>query len=180
MRMTSLPTQAGESGQVARRSRPWWTAQLAPADSVGGALDPAAPRALWRLVHIGEMAGLIQPSDESLILDAFRGPEQGRPAIAAELTRFRCSITDLYVLVTLFSAAPRPVPLFALPRETLAEPMALRRSLDRLDETGTITTRAEPHTEPTLELTSTGFNLAVFVTYRVIRAGISPNLTNLP
>lgn len=115
---TSSPARARESRHVAPSVKPWWTAHLAPADPLGGPLDPSASRALWRLVHIAEMAGLFPSASENLMLDAFRGAERDRPAIAAELARFRCSLNDLYVLVTLFSAAPRAVPLSRpLPRD---------------------------------------------------------------
>lgn len=172
MNPPSLPTFSGDKHMIARSVKPWWTARLSPADPMGGPLDPAAPRALWRLIHIGEMTGLVPASSESLMLEAFRGAEQGRPAIAAELVRFQCSLTDLYILVTLFSATPRAVPLSVLSRETLADTLSLRKSLDRLDEMRAISTHVDANGRLLIALTSSGLNLAVLVTYRVINASV--------
>ena len=139
-------------------------------ETVDAALDPAMPRALLRLVNIAEMAGLITPEDQGLILNAFSGESPRSDSVAHVLDRFQCSVTELYILVTLFAAVPRPVPLAALERETLAHPGLLRSGLDHLHEMAAILTDIRRDTEPAFELTPSGQSLAVFLMYRVIAA----------
>jgi hypothetical protein len=139
-------------------------------ETLGAALNPAMPRALLRLVNIAEMAGLITPEDQTLILDAFSRESPLSDSVAHVLDRFQCSVTELYVLVTLFAAVPRPVPLSALERETLSHPGLLRSGLDHLHEMAAILTDIRRDTEPAFELTPSGQSLAVFLMYRVIAA----------
>jgi hypothetical protein len=169
MNRLSEPTIRPNQAEVAE-PKPWWRVDLKPVESLGGPLDPAAPRALWRLVGIGEMAGLLVSTSESVMLDAFQRCGKSRSTIDAELERFKCSRTDLYVLVTLFSAAPRAVPLTVLSRETLADPFRLRTSLDHLDAIGAVSAETKPNQEPAVGLSSSGLSFAVLVTYRVINA----------
>jgi hypothetical protein len=152
--------------------KPWRRTRFEPADSIGQPLDPAAPRALWRLVNIGEMAGLLTTSDQDATIEVFRAGGPKRAAVDAELDRFKCSLMDLYVLVTLFSAAPRPVSLPVLARETYADSLSLRKSLDHLDELDAISAEGFAGTGSALQLTSSGWSLAVFLIYRVINACI--------
>ena len=103
------------------------------AATIGGALDPAAPRALWRLIQIGETTGLVTPADQDAIVDAFGSAERGRESIDRALDRAQCSVTELYILVTLFAAEPRPVSVQTLARETLANSGSLWLALERLE-----------------------------------------------
>jgi len=140
------------------------------AETLDAALIPAMPRALLRLVNIAEMAGLTTPEDQRLILDAFSGESPLSDSVAHVLDRFQCSVTELYILVTLFAAVPRPVPLSVLERETFAHPGLLRSDLDHLHEMAALLTHISRDTEPAIELTPSGQSLAVFLMYRVIAA----------
>ncbi|MBI5692303.1 MAG: hypothetical protein HZC55_19650 [Verrucomicrobia bacterium] len=145
-------------------------AQFEPSESIGQSPYPAAPRAFWRLVNIGEMAGLLTAFEPGAIVEAFRSGGQKRNAVDVELTRFKCSLTDLYVLVTLFAAVPWPVSLQILARETCADPCSLRKSLDHLEELNAIFFKDRADTGSAFQLTPSGQTLAVFLMYRVINA----------
>jgi hypothetical protein len=167
------PTTSPIGGRTAgTNDKPWRSPRFERSDSIGQPLDPAAPRALWRLVNIGEMAGLLTTSDQDATIDVFRTGGQKRAAVDAELDRFKCSLMDLYILVTLFSAAPRPVSLRVLARETYADSLSLRKSLDHLDELAAISAEGLADTRSALQLTSSGWSLAVVLIYRVINASI--------
>ena len=167
----SQPSTPSIGGRTAETDvKPWSRTPFESPDSLGQPLDPAAPRALWRLVNIGEMAGLLTPTDQDAIVEAFRTGGQKRTAVDTELERFDCSRTELYVLVTLFSAAPNPVSLQILARETSANSPSLRRSLDHLDKLNAIAAEGPADTELSLQLTSSGLSLAAILMYRVINA----------
>lgn len=116
------------------------------------------------------MAGLILPGAEPAaghrsLLSSMTGA-----AVKAELGRFQASTIELYVLVTLFAAAPNPVTMPILARETLSEPDMLRSALDRLDDAGALKTERVVSGEVGLQLTSAGSRLAVLLIYRVLTA----------
>lgn len=91
-------------------------------------------------------------------------------AVVAELQRFHSNLTELYVLVTLFAAAPHLVTLPILARETQGEPDTLRSTLDHLHGAGAFEIERLSSGESGLRLTSAGSRLAVLLMYRVITA----------
>ena len=140
--------------------------------TIGGPLDPAAPRALWRLIQIGETAGLVTPADQEAITEAF-GRTARRASIDRALAHARCGVTELYVLVTLFAAEPRPVGRQTLAHETLADSGSLRLALERLEALAAISPGAGSAGEPPVMLTSSGRGLAAILVYRVLRLAVS-------
>jgi hypothetical protein len=170
MKPSILHATRAEKGLGGRSAKPWQHMPLEDPPALGGPLDPLAPRALWRLIQIGEMAGLIGATGQAKLLAAFRPTEARSAGPLAEIGQFRCGLTDLYVLVTLFAASPRPVPIPLLARETLAEASGLRESLDHLDAAGLLETESMPTAEIGLRLSEAGTRLAVLLIYRVLKS----------
>ena len=142
-------------------------------DELGGPLDPTAPRALWRLLQIGEGAGLVDLFVENTLVDLLRSGGADSSVVAVELSRFECSLSDLYVLVTLFSAIPSPVPVSTLAHETLVAPEQLFCSLNQLTKRRVIVITSDEADVPAAELTPWGHTLAVLLMCRVIALGSS-------
>ena len=143
-------------------------------DTIGGALEPTAPRALWRLIQIGETAGLVTPADQDAIVDAFGNADRRRESIDRALAHSRCSVTELYILVTLFAAEPRPVSVQTLARETLANSGSLRFALERLEALATISREVGAIGDSPIILTSSGRALSVILMYSVLSVVVSP------
>jgi hypothetical protein len=133
-------------------------------------LNPAIPRVLCRLIHLGQTAGLILRADQDLILSAFSSEARTRESVGPVLAQFQCSVTELYILVMLFFAKPRPVPVEVLERETLVPASQLRAGLNHLDELELISVMAADSAEPLVQLTPSGSDLAMWLIYRVIAA----------
>lgn len=170
--MNGRPVNATPGSESSRHPElsSWWRALPEAPSATGARLDPATPRALWYLIQIGEMVGLVGPTDETKILNAFQANEDSTCPGAAIVARLDCSVTDLFVLITLFAATPRTVPIPLVARDTIADPAALRTSLNHLHELKAIEPRELPNGEVVPQLTVHGSRLAVLLIYRVIKA----------
>ena len=134
-------------------------------------MDLVAPPALWRLIQIGATAGLFAPADRDAIVDALGNPARRPTDLGGVLDEFPTAATELYILVTLFSAA-RPVSRPTLARETLADPASLRTSLDRLAALAAISQELTADGESSIGLTASGLQRAGLLIYLVLRLAV--------
>jgi hypothetical protein len=163
--------------QSTRPSRPPQSTRTTSDKTIGGALDLAAPRALWRLIQIGETAGLVTPADRTATVTAFGSTARRLVSVGRVLDGFQCSATELYLLVTLF-AASRPLSCQTLARETLADPASLRSALDHLGTLAATSVEFTADGESLIRLTQSGQARAVMLMYRVLQSALSTNRAN--
>jgi hypothetical protein len=146
-------------------------------DTIGGTLLTAAPPAFWRMIKIGKTAGLVTPAQQDAIVEAFDNAARARESIDAALNSSQRSVTEFYILVTLFSAEPRLVSEQTLSRETFANSGSLRFALERLVALAAIAREVDAVGEPHMKLTSSGRALSARLTYSALNAVVSRTST---
>ncbi|HWA26575.1 MAG TPA: hypothetical protein VG734_13020 [Lacunisphaera sp.] len=132
---------------------------------------PALPPAFWRLIRIGEESGLIAPDGAPGKPRAGQAVARMREAVARTLAEFGYSATEFYLLVTLFRAAPRPVSVEKLARETLTDAEGLGIALDRLHAERALAPGCAEDPEAPVTLTPSGRRLVLLLMYRTFRSG---------
>ena len=132
------------------------------------------PPAFWRLIEIGEQAGLVTPTDELELSESEETITRTRATVARMLDELRYSATEFYLLVTLFHAAPHSLNLETLARETLADSESLGLALERLHADQAIVAECEEDLEAPVTLTPTGKSLVLLLVYRAFRLAFSP------
>lgn len=147
-----------------------------------GSFDRAVPRALWRLMQIGERAGLSASVHRAHILEAF----VGMPLVHSDITRvlqaFELDVTELYLLVTLFSADPHPVMLSVLAREVLRDRAHIRGQMAHLERQGLVVRPLDEadSADAPIRLTEFGRETAVYAIYRTVSAAKTAGLAGGP
>ncbi len=136
----------------------------------GPVVSPLTPPALWRLIEIGERAGLSRSAHRPNLVKAFVRGSAIHPAVARVLRAFDVDATGFFVLVALFAARGRPLDIAALSGETLADRAELGGRVAELARKGILSCAPGLRNRVSIRLTPEGRQTAVFAVYRVIDA----------
>jgi hypothetical protein len=134
---------------------------------------PSTPLALWRLIEIGERAGLVQSAHRPNLVKAFVGEGAIHPAVSRVLQAFDIDAASLFVITALFASGERPLDVAALRSETLASRARLCRRIAELARKGILTCDPISRGRFAIALTPAGRQTAVLAVYRVIEAAKS-------
>lgn len=134
---------------------------------------PSTPLALWRLIEIGERAGLVQSEHRPNLVKAFVGEGAIPPAVVRVLHAFGIDATSLFVMTALFAAGDRSLDIAALQGETLASRTRLSRCVAELARKGILTCDPVCRGRFAIVLTPAGRQTTVLAIYRVIEAAKS-------
>lgn len=139
----------------------------------------ALPPAFWRFIRIGEKAGLVTSTGGLEAGESQYTIAQTQESVARILAKLHYSATEFYLLVTLLHAAPRPVSMETLARETLAESESLGVALDRLHADQAIVAECEEDLEAPVKLTPSGSRLVLLLIYWAFRAKLPERATSI-